>query len=84
VSNPNPMANRERMLLTSVISILIAPKLAAFGLPKDQQDEAIAFAAGTLPLVYHYFAEYLTAWLASRHLRLQDLQNPTSPPLAAK
>ncbi len=82
--NPNPMSNRERMLLSSVISILLAPKLAAFGLPPDQQNEAIAIVAGTLPLAYHYCAEWLQAYLASRHLTLAQLENPTTPPPAAK
>jgi hypothetical protein len=79
--SPSPISTRERLFLTSIISITLAPKLAALGLPQTDQDYAIAFVAGAMPLVYHYGVEYLKYYLKRRHVPLPgDFdENPTRP-----
>ncbi|MDE2098631.1 MAG: hypothetical protein KGL39_15360 [Patescibacteria group bacterium] len=79
------MTTTERLFLASVIGILLAPKLAALGFPKDVQDKAIGLIATGIPAVYHfamkYAGLYLRYFMRERHIPLpEDLEpHPTQP-----
>lgn len=85
--NTSPMAKPERMFLTTIIGILLAPMLTKLGFHKGDEgyEYAIGTVVGGLPFAYHYAVLYLKAFMKSRHIPLpEELENPTSPLPAAK
>lgn len=53
------MNNKERLMLTSFIGILLGPKLAQLGVKPEDQLQMTALIAAGVPVAYHTMAPYV-------------------------
>lgn len=53
------MNNKERLMLTSMIGILLGPRLAAMGVKPDDQLQIACLISTGIPVAYHTMAPYV-------------------------